>query len=246
MKRSFSAICAALALSAAVLPIPSAQAREQRVVFAPRTSGTTISGSITGYDFVDYILNVRQGQVLSVKLNTPNPSAYFNLLEPGERDVATFIVSTSGNSFDGVARRSGDYRIRVYLMRAAARRGVRANFVLKVGVAGAAQLPMVPGDALVPGTSYHATGTISCTFLRGPARQCQFGVTRDGGGGATVFITRPNGIKRVVLFRRGKAIGYDKSQADRAVLVASRQSDNTVVRIGGEVYVIPDAVVLGG
>jgi hypothetical protein len=44
--------------------------------------------------------------------------------------------------------------------------------------------------------------------------QCNFGVARDGGGTATVSITRPGSLKRVVFFDKGVAIGADTSEAD--------------------------------
>lgn len=47
-----------------------------------------------------------------------------------------FVGSTSGNRFDGALRASGDYRIRVYLMRAAGRRGEQTGYSLKVRVGG--------------------------------------------------------------------------------------------------------------
>jgi hypothetical protein len=88
--------------------------RTQRVQFKPGTSSATVEGSIAGYQSVDYVLNVRAGQTLNASPATKNTATYFNVLEPGQREEAIFIGSTSGNQFEGKLERSGDYRIRVY------------------------------------------------------------------------------------------------------------------------------------
>ena len=104
----------------------------RRVTFDRGANSATVEDSITGYETVDYLLNVRQGQAMNVSMATQNSSAHFNILEPGETDVATFVGSTSGNQFEGVAAKSGDYRIRVYLMRSAARRDETADYRLEM------------------------------------------------------------------------------------------------------------------
>jgi hypothetical protein len=43
-----------------------------------------------------------------------------------------FIGSTSGNQFEGILPANGDYKIRVYLMRSAARRGEAADYRLEM------------------------------------------------------------------------------------------------------------------
>ncbi|HMQ70540.1 MAG TPA: DNA breaking-rejoining protein [Ignavibacteria bacterium] len=104
------------------------------IKFAKGSSGTTIKGSIKGDNTIDYILNAREGQILKVELTTNNSSNYFNLLNPDENDVAFYNSSMDGNSYEGVLTVSGDHKIRVYLMRSAARREESAKFKLKVSV----------------------------------------------------------------------------------------------------------------
>ncbi|WP_427966611.1 hypothetical protein [Altererythrobacter sp.] len=106
----------------------------KRLSFAPGTSSARIEGSITGYETVDYLLNVRAGQSMNISMASKNTAAYFNLLEPGETEVAVFNGSISENMFEGVAAKSGDYRIRVYLYRNAARRGEKAEYALEAAV----------------------------------------------------------------------------------------------------------------
>ncbi len=118
---------------------------EQRVSFASGTSGTTIQSRIEGSQIVDYILGARAGQVMTVDFAPTNPSAYFNVMR-GTDPAAIFIGSTSGNSFSGALPADGDYRIRVYLMRSAARRNETADFTLNIGIGGAAPAHTASSD----------------------------------------------------------------------------------------------------
>jgi len=79
-----------------------------------------------------------------------------------------------------------------------------------------------------------------------PTGSCAFGVKREGQGNGMVEVTKPDGRKRVIFFEKGRATGYDASQADRSAFKASRQGDLTIVHIGNERYEIPDAVINGG
>jgi hypothetical protein len=63
---------------------------------------------------------------------TDNGANYFNIIAPGKADEAMFIGSTSGNQYEGVLPASGDYKVRVYLMRSAARRDEVANYRLEM------------------------------------------------------------------------------------------------------------------
>lgn len=243
-----------LAIGSLVLGVPAVawgqtQPRVERITFAKGASGAVRSGAIKGYQTVDYKLNVRAGQALNIGLETRHGATYFNLIEPGQTSVAVHVGSINGNQFQGVAAKNGDYTIRVYMMRSAARRNEAANYRLetRVGFGQAAQLPGRPSyDALVPGTSFNATGSISCSFARMAPQMCDMGVERQGGGTASVHVTGPRGVKRVIFFDKGQATGYDASQADAQRFSALRRGDETVVTIGMETYVIPDAVPFGG
>jgi hypothetical protein len=95
---------------------------------------------------------------------------------------------------------------------------------------------------------FDATGTVPCAQHAGqPTTQCKFGVSRAGGGYATVVITRPDGRTRAIFFRMGIPIGADTSQADgHGRFKAGKESDLNLIRVGDERYEIPDAAVLGG
>lgn len=95
---------------------------------------------------------------------------------------------------------------------------------------------------------FDATGRIPCSQVKGqPMVQCDFGVSRAGGGSATVVITLPNGRKRAIFFNKGKATSADTSQADGyGEFRARREGDLFFIRVGEERYEIPEAVIIGG
>lgn len=110
---------------------------EERVQFAAGTSEATIDGQINGSAIADYVLGASEGQQMHVTFSADNPSAYFNLL-PDNDPAALHVGSVSGNSFDGTLPVTGDYRLRVYLMRNAARRDETASYSLRVSIDGPA------------------------------------------------------------------------------------------------------------
>lgn len=232
-----------------LLPAPtSAQddIRTERVRFSRGASSATVEGSVTGYDAVDYVLGAKAGQYMNVSMATDNSANYFNILAPGESNVAMFIGSTSGTQYEGTLPSTGDYKIRVYLMRSAARRNEAANYRLEMIISGSGN-DALENDALVPGTLYHATGSIPCSMGGGqPTGSCEFGVQRKGNGSGIVTVTKPDGRTRSIFFENGNATGADVSQADPGEFSASKESDLSIVRIGDERYEIPDAVIYGG
>jgi hypothetical protein len=223
------------------------QIRKERVQFQSGKSSTTIQGSIKGEESVDYLINAKAGQSLTVNLTTNNGANYFNVFEPGKvpgSDEALFIGANNGNRYKGTLPSSGNYLVRVFLMRSAARHNEVANYRLQINIAGSGESGSA---AQMPGTNFDATGNIPCSMGRGqPTGSCAFGVTRKGNGTANVTVTKPDGRTRVIFFERGKAIGTDTSQADRGNFRPSKQGDLSIIRIGQERYEIPDAVVFGG
>ena len=91
----------------------------ERVAFERGASSATVEGSISGRETMDYLLNVSEGQYLNISLASQNGGIYFNIMEPGEKYVAVYNGSINGNQFEGKTAKSGDYRIRVYLMKGA-------------------------------------------------------------------------------------------------------------------------------
>ncbi len=242
-----------LALLAVSSAFAANDSRTVPVHFKPGANSAVVEGRIKGYATVDYVLEARKGQSMNVSMATKNPSAYFNILPPGSNDVAIFNGSIGENQFEGPLPKSGAYKIRVYMMRSAARRNEVANYRLEMIVSGAGDKPAAgggnapAGDALVKGTHYHATGKIPCAMAEAqPTNSCGFGVRREGKGSGIVTVTKPDGRTRAIFFKDGKATGCDCSQADPGSFRAEKQGDLSVVHIGDERYEIPDAVIFGG
>ncbi|KAB1067418.1 YtxH domain-containing protein [Tamlana haliotis] len=104
----------------------------KRIKFDSGESSTRIKGKITGEEYIDYLVNVDKGQNMNISMATDNSANYFNIMEPGEEYVAIFNGSTAENQFEGTSAKSGDYTIRVYMMRSAGRRGEVANYTLEI------------------------------------------------------------------------------------------------------------------
>ena len=127
-----------------------APTRTEELRFAPGTTGTTVSGAITGRDYIAYTLAAEAGQRLSIALTSASPSLYFNLYEPGrgpgDEALAIGEMLDRPNLFDGTLPASGLYTITVFLYRNAAREGKTADFTLDVAVTGSSGA-LAPGDA---------------------------------------------------------------------------------------------------
>lgn len=129
-------------------------------------------------------------------------------------------------------------------------RGFVAAELLKGAVSPDGSVSTGPDDsALRAGQGkWDARGQLGCAEREGqPLGQCDFIVARAGGGYATVVVTRADGRKRAIFFRRGVAVGADTSQADGyPEFRAHRGGDVTTVLVGEERYEIVDAIILGG
>lgn len=248
--KPFRTLWAALAsLLLLTSPLVHADGIETRAVqFAKGHSSATIKGTIKGDQTIDYTLRARAGQTMSVKLATKHGANYFNVLPPGSSDVAIFIGQNEGNEWTGVLPSDGEYKVRVYLMRSAARRNEVANYTLTVGITGApghnaADFGKAPAsDAKVKGTQYHATGPLPCRMGNDKPIECQFGVIRGKPGNAEVHITPPGGLKRVLTFM-GDKVTTNPGEKIKAV----KQGYDWSVEVNDyEHYTIPEAVVSGG
>jgi hypothetical protein len=129
--------------------------RQAPILFKPGVSQATLTGTIKGYQIVDYRLPARAGQVLAVDFKPGKLSACFNVLPP-DSGTAIFIGSTLGNHFEGALPVEGAYTVRVYLKRSAARRNEISQYTLDVGLAAAA--PLVFDKTLeLQGIRFHVT-----------------------------------------------------------------------------------------
>jgi hypothetical protein len=128
----FTSLLLTTALLLLATPAFADDIRTERVQFHRGANSATVEGSIKGYEGVDYVLGAKAGQSMNVSMATDNGANYFSIIAPGKADEAMFIGSTSGKQFEGVLPASGDYTVRVYLMRSAARRDEVANYRLEM------------------------------------------------------------------------------------------------------------------
>ena len=220
---------------------------QKRVKFAKGASSATIKGQLKGDETVDYVLRAGAGQTLTVSLKTSHGANYYNVLPPDSMDVAMFIGQFGGD-FKGILPTDGDYTIRVYLMRSAARRNASSDYTLTIGVTGN-PLVAVPAsqDAVIPGTPYHAGTPLTCVanpYAETKPQQCEAFVIRRGfDGTATVEIKEDGKVRRRILFLKGKPVASDASTS----MTVTRQGDITTITFeSGEHYEIIDALIFGG
>ncbi len=230
--------------------LAAAEGIESRPVhFAKGASSAVLKGTLKGDQVVDYTLKARAGQTMKVSLKTDNSAHYFNVLPPGSKDEAVFIGSVSGNKWNGMLEKDGEYTVRLYLMRSAARRHEQAHYTLTVGIGGneapkAAHVTVGAADAKVKGTPFHATGKVLCSMgeTSPGSQQCEFGVIRAGARNADVHVTPPGGVQRVLVFSAGKVTTRKGEK-----VVAKRNADEWLIDVNDyERYRIPDAVISGG
>ncbi len=220
---------------------------KSRVSFAKGASSATIKGTLKGDATIDYLVNAAAGQTIEVKLEPGNTKGDFIVIPAGSPVGSMFSSFDTGERrYSGVLPSDGDYSIRVFLNRAAARRNEVAKYVLTVAVSGR-PLPPLPAkrDAKVGGTAFHATGMVKCVPpYESTEMPCDAGVVRRGSDGtATVELRGKNPqVVRHVLFVQGKAIAADAADP----VSSERKGDLNTVKVGEERYEIPDAFLTGG
>ncbi|MCU0812246.1 MAG: hypothetical protein MUE59_14660, partial [Thiobacillaceae bacterium] len=215
------------------------------VQFAKGKSSAVIRDRIVGYHYIDYQLRGSAGQRMTVSLKGSNGANYFNLLPPGSEGPAMVRGELLDNRFDGLLPDDGVYTIRVFLYRAAARRGEQSDFTLSVGVTGAPLKPVSAGtDAVLPGTRYHASTTVPCEPAFTRTRQCEAFVVRRGfDGTATVELRWDGTWKRRILFVKGEPKAADVPQA---MTFTRTERGWRVTFNGDEHFEIPEPLVFGG
>ncbi len=178
-------------------------------------------------------------------------SGELNLREEPSKEAKALASFAPGAILDnlGCRRAEGRFWCDVQPLGGGPRGFVAAEF-LKPAVSPDGSVAKGPDDSASRAGQgdFDAKGMIPCAQQAGqPIGQCEFGVSRAGGGYATVVVQKPDGRNRAIFFRRGVPIGADTSQADGyPEFSATKESDLNFIRVGEERYEIPDAVVLGG
>lgn len=217
----------------------------------PAGSSKVVQSSIRGNDYLDYKVNIRAGQSLSVSLRSQSTSVYFNVLSPknpGATFVPAMFIGSMG--YDHFSNRmvpmDGQHTIRVYQMGAAADEKKTNKFSLTVRVNGKAILPINnPSDAKIPGTPFHARTTAPCKIsLEASRKTCEAFVLRRTGGAATVEFRYGSMVRRVLIVG-GKPVAHDSP----FTMTYERQNDTLILRFGDgpdEEFTISDSLVNGG
>lgn len=157
-----AALVFALPLASAAL----AQIITTNVAFPRGATSTVVSGTIAGDQTRDYVVRASAGQVMKVT-KTGAPIVFFNVLPPGSNDAAIFTGSSDGNAFSGTLSAAGAYKIRVYQMRASARRGERGAFKLSISVTGKAPGAGAGGSSLGGIAGMNSVAAIDSMTSRG-------------------------------------------------------------------------------
>lgn len=123
-----------LAVSACFL-LMSVDAHAQtktRVRFPAGTHGTAVKGKVRGYAYRDYVVGASGGQSMNVSIDASNSSTVFTIFTPAGSNPEE---AAETNGYRGKLSDSGDYVIRVLMMRSAARRkGAVSNYTLKISI----------------------------------------------------------------------------------------------------------------
>lgn len=246
MNRMMHLLLSMMLLAVSAWAVAAGNERTVKPVQFPKgETATTISGSIRGHHFIDYQLRAAAGQTMKINLRGSNRANYFNLLPPGSSEVAMALGDLSGNRFDGLLPDDGVYTIRVFLVRAAARRNEASDFKLSVGIEGVPLKPIsAKGDAVLPGTRYNASATVPCSPALTNTRQCEaLVIRRSHDGTATVELRWDKNGTRRILFIKGEPKAADVPQA----MTFTRNERGWKVMFNADEYFeIPEPLVTGG
>ncbi|GAA4304834.1 hypothetical protein [Aestuariibaculum suncheonense] len=106
----------------------------KKISFDSGKTRVVIEDDIKGEEIIDYAVNVKKGDSVSIILKRKINSSYFNLLPPKSDNVADFIGQTQGDTCKMTLSQNGIYKIRVYQMRSSARRGTHVKFSLDISL----------------------------------------------------------------------------------------------------------------
>jgi hypothetical protein len=256
MRRPVLLVVLALA-TLAPQPAPAQEVQRERVHIEPGVSATTIRDTIAGRGSHEYLVALRAGKMLQVRLTSGSGHVAFNVFAPGHRPgeaEALLIGVVVGTEAELRAAEDGEYLIQVFQSRAAGRRGERAPFALRVGVSGgggaageAAGAPPGLGSAgRAARGAFDARAEMPCAIGIGATMwRCPAGVARGPVGEATVVVSLPGGGTRMLFFVQGQFAGTDAPAVPGWPQV-QRDGDLTLIRLQRERYEVPDAFILGG
>jgi len=108
------------------------QGKPERVRFSRGASSITLRGRIVGYSTKDYVISAKAGQVMKLHLSTTNSYTNFFIYSINGRQPDMPDIT---NDWSQKLSESGDYVIRVFMMRAGARKkGAAADYTLSISI----------------------------------------------------------------------------------------------------------------
>ena len=122
-------------LCAAVLALYAADSDAQvktRLRFPSGASATSVRGTVRGYAYRDYVVRANADQTITASVSSPIGFTVLTIFRP---DGENLDGAMQRSEFTGALPVTGDYVIRVGMMRARARRPrAVSNFTLKVSI----------------------------------------------------------------------------------------------------------------
>ncbi len=239
----FSSALSVFAIAVAS-PAAFAQAPKQVLLSLGSTASKTVKGKLVGGQLVDYLVNIRAGQTLALTFAASNSSAGY-LVYAASTETAMATSDISGNKATCMMPIDGPARVRLFVNRAAGRRGESTTYTLMVKVTGK-PLPALKGgsDALIPGTPYHATADVPFEhYLYKDIKMCKAGVIRRGVDGTATLEFLFKGLRRRVLFVKGQVVATDAPVPATTTV----SGDTITLRVGvDETYRFNKALLYGG
>jgi len=136
MKMPAAAIAAAITLLTAAgahAQMAGAPAQDSGPVIKNDGSPVSTTGSIQGYNFVNYRVQVEAGETMNVNFQPDFEKCYFNVTGPD--GALLFWSGKGGNNFVGAPANAGEYTIKVFLKDNSARKGKSCNYQISFSAA---------------------------------------------------------------------------------------------------------------
>lgn len=112
-----------------------AQTKRINVKFRIGTTSGTFSNSVSGYGSADFYVTAKGGQEMSAKLTSANKFLYFLIIRDPANPEAIADDARDAVNWSGELPEDGTYIVRVFLVRAEARRNkTPVKFNLRIGV----------------------------------------------------------------------------------------------------------------
>lgn len=109
---------------------PSDAQTKVRVRFPRGATSSTITGTVRGYAYKDYVVGASAGQTIEVRLDA-RTKCVFTVFKP---DGDNLDIGGDSNEFTSELPVDGDYVVRVLLMRNEARRGTSSSYKLSISI----------------------------------------------------------------------------------------------------------------